>query len=100
MGEDDEMAGYLAQYTSDFKSLCDSARGRDVVEVEHLLRDFADNYQPHMRAIDLAFLARVLSDPHWARKHPLSAVALAWRHRGSRPMRRSLLWLWKPRFAG
>ena len=100
MGEEEAMAQYIAQYASDFRALLDAARGRDVLEVEHLLRDFASIYQPHVREVDLAFTARVMSDAHWARKHPLSAIALAWRHRDSRPVHRSLLWLWRPRFAG
>ena len=100
MGEEDEMADYNAQYASDFKALCDAARGRDVVEVERLLRDFASTYQPRLREMDLALTARALSDAHWARRHPVSAIALAWRHRDSRPVHRSLLWLWRPRFAG
>jgi hypothetical protein len=96
MNGDDAIAAYNAEYAR----LRDAAHGRDVVEVEHLLRDWARTYKPHLREIDLVFLARVMSDEHWVRKHPLSAIALAWRHRDSRRPHRSLLWLWKPRFSG
>lgn len=98
--EDAAMAAYIARYTSDYQMLCEDIRGRGVDEAERLVRDFASVYQPHFREIDVAFTARVLSDPRWGRRHPISAVALAWKHRDARPMRRSLLWLWRPRIAG
>ena len=98
--EDEVIAEHIARWTSDYRVLCESIRGRDVVEAERQVRDFARVYQPYAREIDLAFTARVLSDARWGRRHPISAVALAWKHRGARPFRRSLLWLWRPRFAG
>jgi hypothetical protein len=101
MENDDEvMAAYIARHTSDYRKLCEATRGRDIDEAERLVRDFANVYQPHAREIDIAFTARVLSDARWGRRHPIAAIALAWRHRGTRPMRESLLWLWRPRFAG
>ncbi len=99
-GADEAETQLVAQYSSAFRVLCYSARGQDVVEAERLVRDFASTYQPHAREVELAFTARALSDPRWGRKHPMSAVALAWRHRGSQRMRRSLRWLWSPRIAG
>ncbi len=98
--EDEAMAAYSARYASDYRMLCEAIRGRGIDEAELLVRDFASVYQPHAREIDIAFTARVLSDARWGSRHPISAVSLAWKHRDARPMRRSLLWLWRPRFAG
>jgi hypothetical protein len=98
--EEEAMAAYIARHTLNYRTLCEAIRGRDIDEAERLVRDFANVYQGHAREIDIAFTARVLSDARWGRKHPISAVALAWRHRDDRPMRRSLLWMWRPRFAG
>lgn len=77
-----------------------SARGRSIAEVEEMLRDFAGTGAPYLRDIDVAFSARVMSDPQWGRKHPVAAVGLAWAHRDERSPYRSLRWLWRPRFAG
>jgi hypothetical protein len=90
----------VAAYNADWTRLCDAARGRDVQEVEGLVREWASERAPHLEEVDLQSLARVMSDARWARKHPLSAFALAWRHRRSRPVHRSLRRLWRPRFAG
>jgi hypothetical protein len=98
--QDEAMAAYNARYTSDFRMLCEAIRGRGNDEAERLVRDFASVYRRHTPEIDIAFTARVLSDARWGRKHPISAIALAWKYRDDRPMRRSLLWLWRPRFAG
>jgi len=97
---DAAMEEHIAQHLAAYKALHNAARGRDVVEAERLVRDFASIHQPHAREVDLALLARVMSDPRWARKHLLSAIALAWRHRHAQPVGRSLRWLWRPRFAG
>lgn len=98
MDEDEAVA--IAAYNADWARLHDAARGRDVLEVEVLIRRWAGTHAPFMEDVDVVLLARVMSDARWARKHPVSAVALAWRHRRSRPIHRSLLWLWRPRFAG
>jgi hypothetical protein len=97
---DDDEDPAVASYNADWAALRDAARGRDVVEVEGLVRHWAGAYAAHLEDVDVALTARVLSDPHWSRKHPLAALALAWRHRRSRPVRRTLRWLWRPRFAG
>ena len=98
--EDAAMTQHIAQYTADWERLWGAARGQDVVEVERLIRDWAETHAPWVDEVDVVFMARVMSNAHWFRKHSLSAVALAWKHRRSRPPHRSLLWLWRPRFAG
>lgn len=101
MGHEDEaMAEYIVRYESDYRVLCETIRGQPTGEAERLVRDFASVYQPRAREVDVAFTARVLSDARWGRRHPISAVTLAWKHRDARPAHRSLLWLWRPRFAG
>lgn len=90
----------IARHNADFQALLDACRGQDVAEAERLLREFSARYQPFVREIDIAFMARVLADPRWARRHPAAALALAWRFRRERPVRRSVRWLWRPRFAG
>jgi hypothetical protein len=90
----------VSAYNADWARLRDAARGRDVVEVEGLVRQWAGGYASFLEDVDVALMARVLSDARWSRKHPLAAIALAWRHRRARPVHRSLMWLWRPRFAG
>jgi hypothetical protein len=90
----------VAAYNADWARLCDAARGRDAVEVESLIRQWASGRAPYLEEVDVQSLARVMSDAGWARKHPLSAFALAWKHRHSRPVHRSLRMLWRPRFVG
>ena len=95
-GEDDAMSVYDA----DWARLRDAARGRDVLEAEALVRGWAGTHARYITDLDVALMARVMSDPRWSRRHPLSAIVLAWRHRGSRPVHRTLRQLWRPRFAG
>jgi hypothetical protein len=98
--EDADLEEEIAKWHVDFERLVDSARGRGFGEVELLIRDWAATYAPLLPSVDIALMARVLTDRHWARKHPVAATALAWKHRDSRSPRRSLRWLWKPRFSG
>lgn len=102
-GDDAGMADdetYLARYNAEFRRLVEAARGREVGEVEGLVRDFARGQGSRLRAVDVALMARFLSDERWLWKHPVAAVALAWEHRASRAPHRSLLWLARPRFSG
>ncbi|WP_146207328.1 hypothetical protein [Nocardioides silvaticus] len=96
MGDDDAAEAYNADLTQLFNAV----RGRGVAEAEALLRDWAARHAPYMREVDVQILARVMPDAKWARRHPAAALALAWNYRRSRPMRRSLGMLWRPRFAG
>ena len=98
--DDGVMAEAIARYHVDFARLFQDAKGRDVGEVERLIRDFASAHRNRMQAVDVAIMARVLSDKRWLRKHPMAAVALAWKHRASRAPHRLLLMLARPRFAG
>jgi hypothetical protein len=90
----------IAQYNADLDRLLADSLGEDVLKVERLVREWARAHAPWLEEIDVACRARALSDVHWARKHPVSAFALAWKHRQVRPLHRSLLWLWRPRFVG
>jgi hypothetical protein len=91
----------IAQYNAEWNRLCVAARAEDVFGAELLVREWADAQWCRLAEVDVAFLARVMSDVSWARKHPLSALLLAWKHRRARPLRHSLPWLWRaPRFAG
>ena len=96
MGQDEAMEHCNVEWAR----LRTSMRGLDVLEAEHVLGEWVRARGLRFEEIDVALMARVMSDGHWARKHPLSALALAWKHRGSRPLHRSLRWLWRPRFAG
>jgi hypothetical protein len=103
MNHDDEaeMAQYIADYTADWNRLWDAtARAEDVYAAERLVREFAAAHGRGVSEVDVVLMARVMSDPNWARRHPASALVLAWKHRHARPMGRSLLWLWRPRFTG
>ena len=103
MNHDDEaaMTRYIADYTADWNRLCDAiARAEDVYAAERLVREFADAHGRWVSEVDVVFMARVMSDVNWARKHPVSALLLVWKHRHERPMGRSLLWLWRPRLTG
>lgn len=99
-GDDAEHAEYLAWYNAEFRRLFEGARGKDVGEVERLVRDFANGQGTRMQAVDVALMARFVSDKRWALKHPIAAVALAWKYRASRAPHRSLLWLARPRISG
>lgn len=100
--EDDhaEPGDRVEQHNRAYDELWRTARGSDVVEVERLLREFTETWAPYAEHVDVVLQARVMSDPRWGRKHPLKALALAWRFRRSRPMRRTLRFLVRPRFAG
>lgn len=97
MPEHDE---YLARYNAEFRRLFEAAHGKDMGEVERLVRDFASGQGTRLRPVDVALMARFVSDKRWAWKHPIAAVALAWKHRASRAPHRSLLWLARPRIIG
>jgi hypothetical protein len=90
----------MSQHNADWDRLRAAARGQDVLDAECLVRDWADAHASWLAEVDVLCMARVLSAVHWARKNPVSALAVAARHRGSRPPYRCLLWLWRPRFAG
>lgn len=90
----------IAQYNADWERLRAAAHGEDVPKVERLVRDWACAHASWLEQVDVDCLARVMSDVRWVRKHPLSALALAWSHRRARPPHRTLLWLLKPRIAG
>ncbi|WP_309649975.1 hypothetical protein [Nocardioides sp.] len=94
--EDDAVRSHAEAYDE----LWASARGRSVAEVQEMLRDFSGTFAPYLRETDVAFSARVMSDPRWGRKHPVAALRLAWAHRGERSPYRSLRWLWRPGLAG
>ena len=98
MDHDEEAT--VAQYNAAWARLRTATRGSDVLEAERLIRRWADERGLRLAEVDVVLMARVMSDVHWARNHPLSALALVWKHRRSRPPHRSLLWLWRPRFAG
>ena len=87
-------------YNAEWARLWQEARGRDVAEAERLVREWAARCAPYAEEWDLQLLACVMSDPRWAQHHPVAALAMAWRHRRSRPVHRSLRLLWRPRFAG
>ena len=89
-----------AHFNAEWNRLCTATRAEDVLSAERLVREWADARGVRLAEVDVVLMARVMSDAHWARKHPLSAILLAWKHRRSRPPHRSLLWLWRPRFAG
>lgn len=102
-GDDAEMAEhdeYLARYNEEFRRLVESAHGIDLGEVEDLVRDFASGQGTRLREVDVALMARFVSDKRWVWKHPVAAVALAWKHRASRAPHRSLLLLARPRITG
>lgn len=100
VGDDAEHAEYLARYNTELHRLFEAAHGKDMGEVEVLVRDFAHGQGTRMQAVDVALMARFVSDKRWAWKHPIAAVTLAWKHRASRAPHRSLLWLARPRISG
>lgn len=69
-------------------------------EVERLVRHFAGRHGTRVRPVDVALLARFLSDKRWLWKHPIAAIALAWRHRAASATHRTLLSLARPRITG
>lgn len=86
----------MARHEAAYDELWRSVRGADVAEAERLLHEYARTFAPYLPEVDRVFSARVMSDPRWARKHPLAAIALAWKYRDVRPLRRSLRLLWRP----
>ena len=103
VGDDAEMADhdeYLARYNAELVRLFESALGKDLAEVAHLVRNFANGQGTRLREVDVALMARFVSDKRWVWKHPIAGVALAWKHRSSRAPLRSLLWLARPRITG
>ena len=76
------------------------AHGREVIEVEHRLREFTGAYAPYAPEVDVVLQSRVMADPRWGLKHPVRALVLAWRFRGERSPRSTLRFFGRPRFAG
>lgn len=90
----------IAEHNRAWEDLWERSRGRSVEEVERLLRVYAKTYAPHARETDLVLQARVMSDKRWGLKHPVAALALAWRLRRVRSPRRTLAFFLRPRSAG
>jgi hypothetical protein len=104
MGEDDYDGDAMAKRNEEhgraYEALWKSARGKDIAEVEHSLREFTRTYAPYAEEVDVVMQSRVMSDPLWGLKHPWSAVAIAWRFRKARSPRHTLSFFLRPRFTG
>ncbi|WP_345529466.1 CPCC family cysteine-rich protein [Nocardioides endophyticus] len=82
-------------------NLWESSRGQPIHVVEDQLRNLDGIHNGGLHAeLHRALIARVLSDHRWGFKHPLAALALAWRYRSVQSPLRTLNWLRRPRFAG
>lgn len=87
--------------SEDWMRMWRTARGRPVRDVEGEYRELIARHG--LRGIDdymVESTARAMVDPHWARHHPLRAVAFAWRYRRRGGFVRALRFIWRPRFAG
>ncbi len=81
--------------------LWSTGRGQPVDVIEDQLRSLDTDRSSHPRQeLEVALVARVMSDPRWLYKHPVAGLGLAWRHRKTQSPLRTLKWLRRPRFAG
>lgn len=88
-------------HTAALLDLWKSSRGEPIQIIEDRLRDLEQLHEGGDRAdLPRALMARVMSDPRWGYKHPLAALALAWRYRSVQSPLRTVSWLLRPRFAG
>ena len=87
--------------TAAWPELWKSSRGQPIHAIEEQARDL-DGVHGGGATVDLhrALMARVMSDHRWGYRHPLAALALAWRYRSVQSPLRTLNWLRRPRFAG
>jgi FAD/FMN-containing dehydrogenase len=92
--------GAVDAYNADLERLLVEVRGKDLVEVEERCREWATLRARHLRDVDIAVLARSMFDTRWALKHPLSAWGLAFKHRRTQPVRRTLRVLFRSGVAG
>lgn len=90
----------ITAYKDRFARLLSELRGQDEETAEALVREWAAEQRLRPGDLEVALMARVMSHPHWLRRHPVAAVALAWRYRAERPPHRTLHWLARPRITG
>lgn len=99
-----EQQAYVAQNqerAAAQSALWTTSSGQPIHVIEDQLRslDGIHGGGPHLD-LHRALTARVLSDHRWGYRHPLAALALAWRYRSVQSPLRTLNWLRRPRFAG
>lgn len=92
--------GAVDAYNADLERLLNGVRGKDLAEVEDRCREWASRRARHLRDVDIEVLARSMFDTRWALKHPLSAWGLAFKHRRTQPVRRTLRMLFHSGVAG
>lgn len=92
--------GAIDAYNADLERLLNAIRGKGLAEAEQLCREWASLRARYLREVDIQVLARTTVDGRWALKHPLSAWALAFRHRRSQPIHRTLRALFYAGIAG
>ena len=98
--DDEAMARRNEEHGRAYAELWRWAPGQEVIEVERRMREFTRAYAPYAREVDVVIQSRVMTDPRWGIKHPVSALALAWRFRSERPPRSTLRLFIRPRLAG
>jgi hypothetical protein len=98
--DSDAMARQIEEHGRAYDELWQWAHGKNVFEVEGRLREFTRTHAAYAREVDVVIQARVMSDIHWGVKHPVGALALAWRFRKDRSTRSTLKFFVRPRFAG